>query len=50
MLQYTAWLDKDSPLNKALDACWAKGIGLISMKQVAGRRFGDTRDTAFARL
>jgi predicted aldo/keto reductase-like oxidoreductase len=37
MLQYTPWLDKDSPLNKALDACHAKGIGLISMKQVAGR-------------
>ena len=37
MLQYTPWLDKDAPLNKALDAAHAKGIGLISMKQVAGR-------------
>ena len=37
MLQYTPWLDKDSPLNKALDACHAKEIGLISMKQVAGQ-------------
>jgi aryl-alcohol dehydrogenase-like predicted oxidoreductase len=37
MLQYTPWLDKDHPLNKALDACYAKGIGLISMKQIAGR-------------
>ena len=37
MLQYTPWLDKDSPLNKALDACHEKGIGLISMKQVAGQ-------------
>ncbi len=37
MLQYTPWLDKDSPLNKALDACHKKGIGLISMKQVAGQ-------------
>jgi aryl-alcohol dehydrogenase-like predicted oxidoreductase len=37
MLQYTPWLDKDSPLNKALDACHAKNIGLISMKQVAGQ-------------
>ena len=37
MLQYTPWLDKDAPLNKALDACHAKGIGLISMKQVAGQ-------------
>ena len=36
MLQYTPWLEKDSPLNKALDACHKKGIGLISMKQVAG--------------
>ena len=37
MLQYTPWLDKDEPLNKALDACHKKGIGLISMKQVAGK-------------
>jgi len=37
MLMYTPWLDKDSPLNKAIDACHAKGIGLISMKQVAGQ-------------
>ena len=36
MLQYTPWLDKDAPLNKALDACCKKGIGLISMKQIAG--------------
>jgi uncharacterized protein len=41
MLQYTPWLDKDSPLNKALDACWKKKIGLISMKQIAGQFFGD---------
>ena len=41
MLQYTPWLDKDSPLNKALDACRKKGIGLISMKQIAGH-FGDS--------
>ena len=40
MLQYTPWLDKDAPLNKALDACHAKGIGLISMKQVAGQFLG----------
>jgi predicted aldo/keto reductase-like oxidoreductase len=37
MLQYTPWLDEDSPLNKALDACHQKGIGLISMKQIAGQ-------------
>ncbi|MEO6807597.1 MAG: aldo/keto reductase [Isosphaeraceae bacterium] len=36
MLQYTPWLDKDAPLNRALDACHKAGIGLISMKQVAG--------------
>jgi uncharacterized protein len=41
MLQYTPWLDKESPLNKALDAAHAKGIGLISMKQIAGRMFRD---------
>jgi aryl-alcohol dehydrogenase-like predicted oxidoreductase len=43
MLQYTPWLDKDSPLNRALDACWKRGIGLISMKQVAGQftRYGN---------
>ncbi len=42
MLQYHPWLDKDSPLNKALDACWKQGIGLISMKQIASHGFGDT--------
>jgi uncharacterized protein len=42
MLKYTPWLDKNSSLNKALDACHAKGIGLVSMKQLAGQ----TRFTA----
>jgi predicted aldo/keto reductase-like oxidoreductase len=37
MLQYTAWLDKNAALNRALDACHKRGIGLISMKQVAGQ-------------
>jgi uncharacterized protein len=41
MLQYRPWLEKDSALNKALDVCWKKGIGLISMKQIAGNGFGD---------
>ncbi len=41
MLQYTPWLDKESTLNKALDAAHARGIGLISMKQIAGRMFRD---------
>jgi predicted aldo/keto reductase-like oxidoreductase len=36
MLQYTPWLDQNDPLNRALDACHKRGIGLISMKQVAG--------------
>jgi predicted aldo/keto reductase-like oxidoreductase len=38
MLQFTPWLDKDSALNKALDAAHKAGIGLISMKQVAGNQ------------
>ena len=41
MLQYTPWLEKDSPLNKALDACAKNNIGLITMKQIAGQFFGD---------
>ncbi|AGA29410.1 aldo/keto reductase [Singulisphaera acidiphila] len=36
MLQFTPWLEKDAPLNRALDACHKRGIGLVSMKQVAG--------------
>lgn len=41
MMQYRPWLDKDAPLNRALDAAWKAGIGLISMKQIAGNFFGD---------
>lgn len=41
MLQYAPWLDKDSPLNKALDVAHKKGVGLISMKQIAVSGFGD---------
>ncbi len=37
MLKYTPWLDRNAPLNKALDACHAKNIGLVSMKQLAGQ-------------
>jgi uncharacterized protein len=37
MLKYTPWEPKTSALNKALDACHAKGIGLVSMKQLAGQ-------------
>lgn len=36
MLQHTPWLAADSAMNKALDACHKRGIGLVSMKQVAG--------------
>jgi uncharacterized protein len=43
MLQYTAWLDKDSPLNKALDSAHKADIGLITMKQIAAFGFGDQR-------
>ncbi|MGE3820323.1 MAG: aldo/keto reductase, partial [Isosphaeraceae bacterium] len=42
MVQYSPWLEKDSPLNKALDACHKRGVGLISMKQIAGRLRGET--------
>jgi aryl-alcohol dehydrogenase-like predicted oxidoreductase len=41
MLQYRPWLDNDSPLNKAIDAAHKRGIGLISMKQIAGNYLGD---------
>jgi uncharacterized protein len=41
MLQYRPWLDKDSPLNKSIDAAHKAGIGLISMKQIAGTFLGD---------
>jgi predicted aldo/keto reductase-like oxidoreductase len=36
MVKYNAFAAKDHPFNKALDACHAKNIGLISMKQLAG--------------
>jgi aryl-alcohol dehydrogenase-like predicted oxidoreductase len=41
MLQYRPWLDKDAPLNRAIDAAFERGIGLISMKQIAGHFLGD---------
>jgi aryl-alcohol dehydrogenase-like predicted oxidoreductase len=41
MLQYRPWLEKDSPLNRALDDAHKAGIGLITMKQIAGNFFGD---------
>jgi len=36
MLQFSPWLQKDDPINRALDACHKKNIGLVSMKQMAG--------------
>ena len=36
MLQFSPWLAKDSALNRAIDACHAKNIGLVSMKQLLG--------------
>ena len=44
MLKHTPWLDKDSALNKALDACHKKGIGLVSMKQIAGQALKITQE------
>jgi predicted aldo/keto reductase-like oxidoreductase len=46
MLQFTPWLDKDSPLNRALDACHEKNIGLVSMKQLAGHVLKQVYDKA----
>jgi aryl-alcohol dehydrogenase-like predicted oxidoreductase len=42
MLQYSPFLDRESPLNNAIDAAHQAGIGLISMKQSAGQ-FGGIR-------
>jgi aryl-alcohol dehydrogenase-like predicted oxidoreductase len=42
MLQYSPFLDRESPLNSAIDAAHKAGIGLISMKQSAGQ-FGGIR-------
>ncbi|MHC5544433.1 aldo/keto reductase, partial [Singulisphaera rosea] len=36
MVKYSAFTPKDHAFNKALDACHAKNIGLISMKQLLG--------------
>jgi len=37
MLSYAPWLARDSALNKAMDACFEKQIGLVAMKLFAGR-------------
>jgi aryl-alcohol dehydrogenase-like predicted oxidoreductase len=36
MIAMNPWLEKDSRLNRALDACHKKGIGLVAMKLLAG--------------
>jgi aryl-alcohol dehydrogenase-like predicted oxidoreductase len=36
MLQNNPWIAQDDNMNRALDACSKRGIGLVSMKQVAG--------------
>jgi uncharacterized protein len=36
MLQNNPWRSKEDSINRGLDACHKAGIGLISMKQVAG--------------
>ena len=36
MVAMNPWLEKDSRLNRALDACHKKNIGLVAMKLVAG--------------
>jgi predicted aldo/keto reductase-like oxidoreductase len=35
MVQFTAWLPKGDKFDRALDACHKRGIGIVSMKQVA---------------
>jgi uncharacterized protein len=45
MLMYSPFLEKDSELNRALDLAHEKGIGLISMKQTAGKFLGDKSRT-----
>jgi aryl-alcohol dehydrogenase-like predicted oxidoreductase len=36
MLMNNPWFAAEDAMNRALDACYKRGIGLISMKQVAG--------------
>ncbi len=44
MLKFNPWLDKESALNKALDACHKANIGLVSMKQINGQATRVTQD------
>jgi predicted aldo/keto reductase-like oxidoreductase len=36
MLQNNPWIAREDAMNRALDAAYKRGIGLVSMKQVAG--------------
>jgi predicted aldo/keto reductase-like oxidoreductase len=36
MIAMNPWLEKDSRLNRAIDACYKKNIGLVAMKVLAG--------------
>jgi hypothetical protein len=36
MVAMNPWLEKDSRLNRAIDACYKKKIGLVAMKVVSG--------------
>jgi uncharacterized protein len=36
MVRNNPWVAQEAPMNRALDACHKRGIGLVSMKQVAG--------------
>lgn len=42
MIQNNPWLAAEAPISRALDACHKRGIGLVSMKQIAGQT--DTRE------
>lgn len=44
MLKWSPWEAKGTALNNALDACHNKGIGLVSMKQIAGQALRITED------
>jgi len=44
MLKFNPWLEKESALNKALDACHKANIGLVSMKQIAGQALKVTQE------
>ncbi|QEH36949.1 L-glyceraldehyde 3-phosphate reductase [Aquisphaera giovannonii] len=41
MVRNNPWTAAEAPMNRALDACHKAGIGLISMKQIAGQQDQD---------